>query len=49
MPVIGLLFNIGDELKAFFDKEEKMYQSTSSSKSDYGEKSNIVSSGITMR
>ena len=40
-------FKIGNELKAFFDKEEKMYQSTASVKSD--EDKSTLPSGITIR
>ena len=48
---IILNVSLGDELEAFFDKEEKLYASSSSSvnKSDQGEKSNVMASGITMR
>ncbi|XP_057381259.1 uncharacterized protein LOC130703827 isoform X1 [Daphnia carinata] len=45
-------FVVGEELKAFFDKEEKMYQSSSSVRSDQShqtEKSNAMASGITIR
>ena len=38
----------GDELKAFFDKEEKMYHSTLSVKSDIEKKNGMVS-GISIR
>jgi hypothetical protein len=40
-------FTTGNELKAFFDKEEKMYQSTASVKSD--EDKSTLPSGITIR
>jgi hypothetical protein len=49
---VCLFFILGEELKAFFDKEEKMYQSASSVKSDQShqtEKSNAMVSGITLR
>ena len=47
---IILNVSLGDELEAFFDKEEKLYASSSSvNKSDQGEKSNVMASGITMR
>ena len=49
---IWIIFNVslGDELEAFFDKEEKLYASSSSvNKSDQGEKSSVMASGITMR
>lgn len=52
LQILTSYIKVGEELMAFFDKEEKMYQSSSSVRSDQSnqtEKSNAMASGITIR